>query len=98
MGPWDGRRAEGEVAEEPVWGGGASAAGWEGIRRSEKAKVPRKALVTGGSKVERPVTVRKHTYTKSQTYCDGRKTEGRQRRSLCELGGVRRRSARHKAK
>ena len=43
MGPWDGRRAEGGVAEEPVWVGGASAACWKGIRRSEKAKVPRKA-------------------------------------------------------
>ena len=43
----------------------------------EKAKVPRKALVTGGSKVERPVKVQEHTYTKSQTYCDGRKAEGR---------------------
>ena len=41
----------------------------EGIWRSEKAKVPNKALVTGGSKVEleRPVNVRAHTYTKSQT-------------------------------
>ena len=58
MGPWDGRRAEGGVAEEPVWVGGASAACWRGIRRSEKAKVPRKALLTGGSKVERPVKVR----------------------------------------
>jgi hypothetical protein len=43
-------------------------AGWEGKRRSEKAEVPKKALVTGGSKVERPVNVRKHTYTKSQTH------------------------------
>jgi len=77
MGPWDGRRAEGEVAEEPVWVGGASAPCWKGIRRCEKAKVPRKALVTGGSKVERPVKVREHTYTKSQTYCDRRKAEGR---------------------
>ena len=68
MGPWDGRRAEGEVAEEPVWVGGASAACWKGIRRSAKAKVPRRALVTGGSKVGRPVTVREHTYTKSQTH------------------------------
>ena len=68
MGPWDGRRAEDGVAEEPVWVGGASAACWKGIRRSEKAKVPRRALVTGGSKVERPVNVREHTYTKSKTY------------------------------
>jgi hypothetical protein len=30
--------------------------------------VPKKALVTGGSKVERPVNVREHTYTKSQTH------------------------------
>ena len=69
MGPWDGRRAEGGLAEEPVWIGGASAACWRGIRRSEKAKVPKKALVIGGSKkVERPVNVREHTYTKSQTH------------------------------
>ena len=65
------------MAEEPVWVGGAFAACWRGIRRSEKAKVPRKALVTGGLKVERPVKVREHTYTKAQTYCDGRKAEGR---------------------
>ena len=45
MGPWDGRRAEGGVAEEPAWVKGASAACCKGIRRSEKAKVPRKALV-----------------------------------------------------
>ncbi len=77
LGPWDGRRPEGGVAEKPVWVGGASAACWRGIRRSENAKVPRKAFVTGGSKVERPVKVREHTYTKSQTYCDGRKAEGR---------------------
>ena len=32
---------------------GASAEGWKGIRRSEKVEVPRKALITGGSKVER---------------------------------------------
>jgi len=75
--PWDGRMAEGGVAEEPVWVGRASAACWKGIRRCEKAKVPKKALVTGGSKVERPVKVREHTYTKSQTYCDRRKAEGR---------------------
>jgi hypothetical protein len=30
--------------------------------------VPKKALVTGGSKVERPVNVREHTYTTSQTH------------------------------
>jgi hypothetical protein len=68
MGPWDGRKAEGRVVEEPVWVKGTSVAGWEGIRRSEKAKVPKKELVTSGSKVERPVNVREHTYTKSQTH------------------------------
>ena len=65
------------MAEEPVRVWKASAACWKGIRRSEKTKLPRKALVTGGSKVERPVKVQEHTYTKSQTYCDGRKAEGR---------------------
>ncbi len=75
MGPWDGRRAEGGVAKEPVWIGGAPAACWRGVRRGKKTKVSRKALVTGGSTVERPVKVREHTYTKSQTYGDGRKAE-----------------------
>ena len=77
MGPWGGRRAEGGVAEEPVYVGGGPVAGWKGIRRSEKAEVPRKALVTGGSKVERPMNVREHTYTKSQTHWEGRKAKGR---------------------
>ena len=45
----------------------ASAAGREGIRRSEKAKMPEEALLTGGSEAERPVNVRAHTYTQSQT-------------------------------
>ena len=82
MGPWDGRRAEGGLAEEPVCIGGAPAACGRGIRRSEKAKVSRKAFVTGGSPVEKPMKVREHTYTKSQTYwvvrsSYGRKAEGR---------------------
>ena len=59
----DGRRAEGRAAEEPVRVEGASAAGREGMRRSEKAKVPEEALLTGGSEVERPLNVRAHTYT-----------------------------------
>ena len=46
-------------------------------RRGEKAKVSRKALVTGGSTVEKQVKVREHTYTKSQTYSYGRKAKGR---------------------
>ena len=54
MGPWDGRRAESRAAEEPVRVKGASAAGRRGTRRSEKAKVS-EALLTGGSKAEKPV-------------------------------------------
>jgi hypothetical protein len=53
MGPWDGRRAESRAAEEPVRVKGASAAGWKGTRRSEKAKVSEEALLAGGSEAER---------------------------------------------
>jgi hypothetical protein len=59
MGPWNGRGTEGRAAEKPARVKGASAAGREGTRRSEKAKVRAKvseeALLTGGSKAERPV-------------------------------------------
>jgi len=67
MGPWDGRRAESRAAEEPVRVKGASAAGRRGTRRSEKAKVSEEALLTRSSEAERPVNVRVHTYTRSQT-------------------------------
>jgi len=68
MGPWDGRRAESRSAEEPARVKGASAAGREGTRRSEKAKVSEEALLTWGSEAERPVNVRVHTYTRSETH------------------------------
>ena len=43
MGPHGGG-VEGEAAEEPGRVEGASLAGWEGTRRSEKAKVSEEAL------------------------------------------------------
>jgi hypothetical protein len=66
MGPWDERRAESRAAEEPVRVKGASAAGREDTRRSEKAKVSEEALLTGGSEAERPVNV--HTYLHAITH------------------------------
>ena len=54
---------KGEAAEEPGRVERASVAGWEGMRRSEKAKVPEEALLTGGAEVERPLNARAHTYT-----------------------------------
>ena len=53
--PWNGGGAKGGAAEKPARVAGASAAGREGTRRSEKAKVSEEALLTGGSKAERPV-------------------------------------------
>ena len=46
---------------------GESAAGREGTRRSEKAKVSEEALLTRSSKAEKPTSACVHTYTKSQT-------------------------------
>jgi hypothetical protein len=66
MGPHGGG-VEGEAAEEPGRVEGASVAGWEGTRRSEKAKVSEEALLTGGSEAERPLNVLEHTYTQSRT-------------------------------
>jgi hypothetical protein len=66
MGP-HGEGFEGEAAEEPGRFEGASVAGWEGTRRSEKAKVSEEALLTGGSETERTLNVREHTYTQSRT-------------------------------
>jgi hypothetical protein len=42
--PWNGGRAKDGAAEEPARVAGASAAGREGTRRSEKAKVSEEAL------------------------------------------------------
>ena len=55
MGPHD-VGVEGEAAEEPGRVEGASVAGWEGTRRSEKAKVSEEALRRkggGGGPMER---------------------------------------------
>ena len=55
MGPHGGG-VEGEAAEEPGRVEGASVAGWEGTRRSEKAKVSEEALRRkggGGGPMER---------------------------------------------
>ena len=66
MGPHGGG-VEGEAAEEPGRVEGASVAGWEGTRRSEKVKVSEETLLTGGSEAERTLNVRDHTYTQSRT-------------------------------
>jgi len=50
MGPWNGGGAKGGAAEKPARVKGASASGWEGTRRSEKAKVSEEALLTRGFK------------------------------------------------
>ena len=55
MGPHGGG-VEGEAVEEPGRVEGASVAGWEGTRRSEKAKVSEEALRRkggGGGPMER---------------------------------------------
>ena len=55
MGPHGGG-VEGEAAEEPGRVEGASVAGWEGTRRSEKSKVSEEALRRkggGGGPMER---------------------------------------------
>ena len=44
--PWNGGRAEGGAAEKPARVAGASAAGREGTRRSEKAKLSEEAVLT----------------------------------------------------
>ena len=44
--PWSGGWAKDEGAEEPARVAGASAAGRESTRRSEKAKVSEEALLT----------------------------------------------------
>ena len=56
MGPHGGG-VEGEAAEEPGRVEWASVVGWEGTRRSEKAKVSEEALLIGGSEAERPLNV-----------------------------------------
>ena len=54
-GPWIGGGAKGGAAEKPARVTGASAAGREGTRRSEKAQVSEEALLTVGSKAKKPV-------------------------------------------
>ncbi len=56
------RTKDGE-AEEPARVAGASAAGREGTRRSEKAKVSEEALLTRSSKAKKPMNALVHTYT-----------------------------------
>ena len=53
--PWNGGRTKGGAAEKPARIAGASAAGREGTRRSEKAKVSEEALLTGSSKSKEPM-------------------------------------------
>jgi hypothetical protein len=65
--PSNGGRAKSGAAEKPVRVAGASAAGREGTRRSEKAKVSEEALLTGSSKAKKPMNACVHTYTRSQT-------------------------------
>ena len=51
--PWNGGWAKDGAAEEPARVAGASAAGREGTRRSEKAKVSEEALLTRSSKAKK---------------------------------------------
>ena len=53
--PWNGGWAKDGAAEEPARVAGASAAGREGTRRSEKAKVSEEALLTRSSKAKKPM-------------------------------------------
>ena len=55
---------------------GESAAGREGTRRSEKAKVSEEALLTRSSKAKKPMTACVHTYTRSQTSSTRRRGPG----------------------
>ena len=63
-------------AEEPARVAGTSAAGREGTRRSEKAKVSEEALLTRSSKAKKPMNACVHTYTKSQTPSTRRRGPG----------------------
>jgi len=54
---WSGGRAKDWAVERPARVAGASAAGREGTRRSEKAKVSEEALFTRSSKVKTPMNV-----------------------------------------
>ena len=53
--PWNGGAAQSGAAEKPARVAGASAAGREGTRRSEKAKVSEEALLTRSSKAKKPM-------------------------------------------
>ena len=53
--PWNGGWAKDGEAEEPARVAGAFAAGREGKRRSEKAKVSEEALLTRSSKAKKPM-------------------------------------------
>ncbi len=53
--PWNGGWAMDGAAEEPAQVMGASEAGREGTRRSEKAKVSEEALLTRSSKAKKPM-------------------------------------------
>jgi hypothetical protein len=53
--PWNGGAAQSGAAEKPARFAGASAAGREGTRRSEKAKVSEEALLTKSSKAKKPM-------------------------------------------
>ncbi len=52
--PWNGGGAKGGAAEKLARVAGASAAGREDTRRSEKAKVSEEALLTRSSKAKKP--------------------------------------------
>ncbi len=53
--PWNGGRSKDGSAEKPTRVAGESAAGREGTRRSEKAKVSEEALLTRSSKTKKPM-------------------------------------------
>ena len=74
--PGNGGWAKDGEAEEPARVAGTSAAGREGTRRSEKAKVSEEALLTRSSKAKKPMNACVHTYTKSQTSITRRRGPG----------------------
>ena len=74
--PGNGGWAKDGEAEEPARVAGTSAAGREGTRRSEKAKVSEEALLTRSSKAKKPMNACGHTYTKSQTPSSRRRGPG----------------------
>ena len=65
--PWNGGWAKNGEVGEPARVTGASAAGREGTRRSEKAKVSEEALLTRSSKAKKPMNARVYLHEITNT-------------------------------